>query len=270
MTFPTSTRVGRLYIESRHLPAIQGGGGDIHDVMTTPFGVRLLVGDVMGRGLPANRTGLSVLKAWRDLACTEPSLAGIAVRLHALITRSEHPERFVTALLVNFPVTGGASGTGEADGSCAELVCCGHPPPLLLRGGSAVFVEPYAAPPLGLLDLADGWCRASMIPVGHGDQLLLYTDGVSEARDAAGRFFPLAQVTAEAVGQARGAGDAGTQLLDALVTSLDDHVGDRRSDDILLLLVTMGLPRTPSAPHRPPAGHREFSHRYRQAGGSRG
>jgi serine phosphatase RsbU (regulator of sigma subunit) len=262
MTFPTSTRVGRLYIESRHLPAIQGGGGDIHDVMATPFGVRLLVGDVMGRGLPANRTGLSVLNAWRDLACTEPSLAGIAVRLHALITRSEHPERFVTALLVNFPVTGEASGTWEADGSCAELVCCGHPPPLLVRGGSAVFVELYAAPPLGLLDLADGWCRASMIPVGHGDQLLLYTDGVSEARDAAGRFFPLAQVTAEAVGQAGAAGPAGavgTQLLDALVTSLDDHVGDRRSDDILLLLVTMGLPRTPPAPHRPPAGHREFA-----------
>ena len=38
-----------------------------------------------------------------------------------------------------------------------------------------------------------------MIPVGDGDQLLLYTNGVSEARDAAGRFFPLAQVTAEAL-----------------------------------------------------------------------
>ena len=55
---------------------------------------------------PANRTGLLVLNAWRDLACTEPSLAGIAVRLHALIARSGHPERFVTALLVNFPVEG--------------------------------------------------------------------------------------------------------------------------------------------------------------------
>ena len=75
MNFPTSTHVGRLYVESRHLPATQGGGGDIHDVMATPFGVRLLVGDVMGTGLPANRTGLSVLNAWRDLACTEPSLA---------------------------------------------------------------------------------------------------------------------------------------------------------------------------------------------------
>jgi hypothetical protein len=241
MTFPASTRVGRLYVESRHLPATQGGGGDIHDVMATPFGVRLLVGDVMGTGLPANQTGLSVLNAWRDLACTEPDLAGIAVRLDALIARSEHPERFVTALLMNFPVAGEESGTGETDqagGPWAELVCCGHPPPLLVRGGSAAFVEPYAAPPLGLLDLADGRCRASLIPVGDGDQLLLYTDGVSEARDAAGRFFPLAQVTAEAVGKAP---DVGSHLLDALVTSLDDHVGNRGSDDILLLLVTMRL-----------------------------
>ena len=85
MTLPTSTHVGRLYVESRHRPATQGGGGDIHDVMATPFGVRLLVGDVMGTGLPANRTGLSVLNAWRELAFTEPSLAGIAVRLHALL-----------------------------------------------------------------------------------------------------------------------------------------------------------------------------------------
>lgn len=235
MNLPTSTHVGRLYVESRHLPATQGGGGDIHDVMATPFGVRLLVGDVMGTGLPANRTGLSLLNAWRDLACTEPSLAGIAVRLHALIARSGHPERFVTALLVNFPVES-ADGSAPPAGSRAELVCCGHPPPLLVRDNSAAFIEPYAAPPLGLLDLAEGWCRASMMPVGDGDQLLLYTDGVSEARDADGRFFPLAQVTADTV---RGTCPDRAPLLDVLVARLDEHVGDRRCDDILLLLVTM-------------------------------
>jgi serine phosphatase RsbU (regulator of sigma subunit) len=235
MNIPTSTHVGRLYVESRHLPATQGGGGDIHDVMATPFGVRLLVGDVMGTGLPANRTGLSVLNAWRDLACTEPSLAGIAVRLHALIARSGHPERFVTALLMNFPVES-ADGSVPPAGSRAELVSCGHPPPLLVRGNSAAFIEPYAAPPLGLLDLAEGWCRASMMPVGDGDQLLLYTDGVSEARDADGRFFPLAQVTADTV---RGTCPDRAPLLDVLVARLDEHVGDRRCDDILLLLVTM-------------------------------
>ena len=257
MTFPTSTHVGRLYVESRHRPATQGGGGDIHDVMATPFGVRLLVGDVMGHGAPANRTGLAVLNAWRDLAFTEPSLAGVAVRLHALIARSQDPERFSTALLANFPApdgpypgtgpAGGPSLDGEASvadaGSWTELVCCGHPPPMLLRGGSAAFVTPYAAPPLGLLDLADGWCRASMIPVGDGDQLLLYTDGVCDARDVQGRFFPLAEVTAEAVRAAEVGGSPGTGLLDTLATRLEEHVGDRGCDDILLLLVTMRLPQ---------------------------
>jgi predicted ATPase/DNA-binding CsgD family transcriptional regulator len=237
MTFPTSTHVGRLYLESRHLPAALGGGGDIHDAMATPFGIRLLIGDVMGTGVPAHETGLAVLNAWRELACTEPSLTGIAVRLHAMIARSEHPERFVTALLMNFP----GNGLEEADrtrGSWAEFVCCGHPPPLLLRGGSAAFIEPGAAPPLGLLDLADGWCQASMVPIGEDDQLLLYTDGVSEARDGEGRFFPLAERTAQALaGSADRAG-----LLDVLVASLDDHRGDHLTDDILLLLVSMTLP----------------------------
>jgi serine phosphatase RsbU (regulator of sigma subunit) len=102
--------------------------------------------------------------------------------------------------------------------------------------GSAAFIEPYAAPPLGLLDLTDGWYRASMIPVGDGDQLLLYTDGVSEARDESGRFFPLAQVTADMV---RDAGPDRAPLLDVLVSRLDEHVGGRGCDDILVLLVTM-------------------------------
>jgi len=241
MTIPASATVGRLFVESRHLPAAQGGGGDIHDVMATPFGVRLLIGDVMGTGLPANHTGLSVLNAWRELACTEPSLAGVAVRLHAMIARSEHPERFVTALLANFPTAappGGGSGD-SAGGSWAELVCCGHPPPLLLRLGSAAFVEPYAAPPLGLLDLADGWCRASMIPVGAGDQLLFYTDGVSEARDGRGRFFPLDRLTSDELAPGR---VAGPQLLDTLMARLGAHIADRACDDILLLLVTLRLP----------------------------
>jgi len=241
MTFPASTHVGRLYVESRHRPATQGGGGDIHDVMATPFGVRLLVGDVMGHGEPAHRTGLAVLNAWRDLAFTEPSLAGVAVRLHALIARSEHEERFVTALLANFPAPDDGVSVTDA-GAWTELVCCGHPPPMLLRGGSAAFVTPYAAPPLGLLDLADGWCRASLIPVGDGDQLLLYTDGVSDARDGQGRYFPLAQATAEAVRAAEAGGTPETHLLDTLASRLEEHVGDRGCDDILLLLVTMRLP----------------------------
>jgi len=239
----------QLRVEARRIPLVGAAGGDIHDAQVTPFGARLLIGDVMGSGLPASETGAQVLAAWRELAVAESSLPGIAVRLHALISRSEHPERFVTALLVNFPSASERDGEGSrAAAPWAEIVCCGHPPPLLLRAGSAAFTEPPAAPPLGLLDLAGGWCKTSMIPIGVGDQLLLYTDGVSEARDAAGRFFPLAERTAQALHpaspepspeQGTGPGTGRPHLLDALVASLDAHVGDRVTDDILLLLVTM-------------------------------
>jgi len=239
MIIPASTHVGRLSLESRHMPAAQGGGGDIHDAMTTPFGIRLLIGDVMGTGEPAHQTGLAVLNAWRELAWAEPALPDIAVRLHTLIAGSDHPERFVTALLVNFPASRDPA-TGSVSWSQAELVCCGHPPPLVLRDGSAAFIEPYPAPPLGLLDLTGGGCQESTFCVDAGDQWLLYTDGVSEARDAAGRFFPLADRAAQARPPVdAGPGAARPHLLDELVKSLTDHVGGRVTDDVLLLLASM-------------------------------
>jgi serine phosphatase RsbU (regulator of sigma subunit) len=208
----------QLRVESRRIPLAADAGGDIHDALVTPFGVRLLIGDVMGSGLPASETGAQVLAAWRELAVAESSLPGIAVRLHALISRSEHPERFVTALLAGF-------GCGGAD-----MVCCGHPPPLLLHGGAASFVETFPAPPLGLLDLADGWCKKFTVPFGSGDMLLMYTDGVTEARDVSGDYFPLAECATSAIQP-----DAGS-VLDDVLAGLRSHIAGRQSDDILMLL----------------------------------
>jgi serine phosphatase RsbU (regulator of sigma subunit) len=225
MLLPASARIGQLHVERRYLPSADGPGGDIHDVVTTRFGVRLLVGDVMGTGEEANRVGASVLSAWRELARSEASLAGVAVRLHALITRSEHPERFVTAILMNFP---------DSVGGLAEMVCCGHPPPLLVHDGVATFIGALPFPPLGLLDLAEGWCAANTIRFGDGEQLLLYTDGASEARDVRDRFFPLSEHAALTM--------RGQHPLDVLMASLLGHIGDRMAsaDDILLVLVRRG------------------------------
>ena len=195
----------------------------MHDVLVTPFGVRLLIGDVMGRGQAANQTGREVLTAWREMAAVEPSLPGIAVRLHTLISRSAHPERFVTALLANF----GCPAAGKG----VEIVSCGHPPPLLLREGSVSFVETFPAPPLGMLDLADGWCRSTTVPFEASDALLLYTDGVTEARNADGNYFPLTEHATAAMHE--GSDDG---VLDHLLASLRAHIGDEQADDVLLLL----------------------------------
>lgn len=219
---------GKLRVRVRFLPAQDDGGGDIYDVADTSFGLRLLIGDVMGTGVPASQTGASVLEAWRAIARAEPTLAGAAVRLHGLITRSEHPERFVTALMVNFTTL-----------PWAEFVCCGHPPPLLLRDGAAIFIDTgEAAPPLGLLDMTDGWCSPGTFRFTRSDRLLMYTDGVSEARDSSGAFFPLAARAAQADASCDGDED---RLLDTLLTGLREHIGSSSAavpDDILLMLVS--------------------------------
>jgi len=213
----------QLRVTTRVMP-LQAGGGDICDTLVTPFGVRLVIGDVMGSGEPAHETAQQVVAAWRELAVAEPSLPGVAIRLHTLIARSADPERFVTALLVTF----GCCSTGM------EVVCCGHPAPLLLRGASASFTETFPAPPLGLLDLADGWCTATTMPFTAGDRLLLYTDGVTEARDAAGRYFPLS----EAAVAAAVAGQSDDEVLDHLAAALRTYVADKQADDILLMMAS--------------------------------
>jgi serine phosphatase RsbU (regulator of sigma subunit) len=216
---------GRLRIHAGYRPATSDGGGDIYDVIETAFGVRVLVGDVMGTGVPASETAAGILTAWRTIAPLEPTLAGAAVRLHGLITASAHPERFVTAFLLNI------------DGRAwTEVVCCGHPPPLLLSGESASYLDACPiAPPLGLLDMADGWCTPGTFRFTGDDRLLLYTDGVSEARDVAGDFFPLAE-RAQAAARAHPHHDDG--LLGALMSDLDEYTSRTTRDDILMLTVS--------------------------------
>ncbi|MEV3858929.1 PP2C family protein-serine/threonine phosphatase [Streptomyces sp. NPDC050095] len=215
--------VGTLRVSARRLTSGAGhdGGGDLHGVVDTPFGTRLLIGDVMGKGPELSRTADAVLQAWRQLAQQQRSLEVLAVRLHSLVTHSDDPDRFVTATLVTI-----------AQDRSAELVCCGHPPPLLLRGGGAVpAAVPAPAPPLGLLDLAHGWCAAQPILSSAWDRMLLHTDGASEARDATGTFYPLAERAAEL---------SRTPLAvftSALAGDLLHHAQGRLQDDASLLAV---------------------------------
>jgi serine phosphatase RsbU (regulator of sigma subunit) len=60
----------------------------------------------------------------------------------------------------------------------------------------------------------------------------MYTDGVSEARDAAGRYFPLSERATAAAGP----GNSDDMLLDQLLGDVCEHIGEGPADDILLLL----------------------------------
>lgn len=163
-------------------------GGDIACAVEAQGAVRLLVGDVMGHGARAAQTATEVTRVFRALAggpAQCPPTHEIAARLHEFVADRDRGEEFVTAVVVCVPMDAAAT---------AEIVCCGHPRPLRLRAGCATLLDAAPPlPPLGLFDLAGAEPRTEPLHASPGDSLLLYTDGVTEARDPAGRPYPLAE-----------------------------------------------------------------------------
>jgi serine phosphatase RsbU (regulator of sigma subunit) len=180
---PVPRRVGPVHVAVGYTSATAEAriGGDLYEVASTRSGVRIIVGDVQGKGLAAVETAAAVLGAFREAAYDESELTGVVARIEAALSRHLSGEKFVTAVLA------------EIAGDTATLLNCGHPSPLVLsRGGVGVFAEPDdVAPPLGLTELADARPRPYTVTFAPGDRILFYTDGVVEARDAKGRFYPL-------------------------------------------------------------------------------
>ncbi|MEV4244451.1 PP2C family protein-serine/threonine phosphatase [Streptosporangium canum] len=197
-------------------------GGDLYEVVTTPHGVRIIVGDVQGKGLEAVETAAVVLGAFREAAHDEAKLQGVVARLENALTRELSGEQFVTGILAE--ITGGTSIT---------VINCGHPSPMVLGvDGRHWFADPPdEALPLGMGSLKASEPMPYQIPFEPGDQVLFYTDGVIEARDGAGQFYPLPA-------RAHLLNGADPQLaLDALRADLLRHVGRPLGDDAAMLLL---------------------------------
>jgi serine phosphatase RsbU (regulator of sigma subunit) len=220
---PVPATVGKFQVAVRYSAAAAEAriGGDLYAVVSTPYGVRLIVGDVRGKGLPAVGTAALVLGIFREAAYDEPELLDVVGRIERSLARNLGSDDFVTAVVAGYPRPGHL-----------EVVNCGHAPPLLLRPGGVEPVEPASpAPPLGLFPLTGETPRCQVLPFAEGDQLLLYTDGVTEARNHGRDFYPLGERVA------RHLSDDPSQTLDALHADLLSHVGGRLHDDAALLLL---------------------------------
>ena len=160
-------------------------GGDLYEVVATnEHGIRMIIGDVRGKGLEAVEVAADIIGRFRELAHSVHTLDEIAYRLDAGLTRrwGKH-EEFVTALLAQV----------DPERGRLTILNCGHPPPILVSAdGEVTVLEVRApAPPLGLITLGNDSGAKQAYPFEPNDQLLLYTDGVTEARDANREFYPL-------------------------------------------------------------------------------
>lgn len=211
------TAIGSVGLAARYVSAAAEAlvGGDLYEVAETPFGVRVIVGDVRGKGLEAVQTAATVLGAFRAAAFTEPDPGALAMRIDETMSRILGDEEFVTAIV------------GQFQGDRVTLANCGHHPPLFLQSGEATTVdtgEPTV--PLGLGSVP----TLSEHPWPRGARMLFYTDGLVEARDDRGEFFALDEYAAEL-------GDGTVEeALDRLVARLLAYTGQALQDDMALVL----------------------------------
>jgi phosphoserine phosphatase RsbU/P len=200
-------------------------GGDCYEVLDTRFGTRAFVGDVRGHGMPSVRLAALVLGGFRALAYITPDLATIARELDRLVARyARDPtatdvdgEEFVTAVMC------------QIDRSTITIANCGHPPPLLIGADGEVCALEASVPAVPLGVGSDP--TLDHIEVPPSNRLLLYTDGLADALDRAGKPFDLG-------GAARGliAGPLETATT-RLIEQLNLHTRGHLNDDVAVMVL---------------------------------
>ncbi len=222
-------------------------GGDFYEVLATPRGARVLLGDVQGKGLPAVSTAGALVGAFREAGYHEPDLSVVATRMEQRLKRhnalmralGDPQERFATGVIVGFPT----------EGPDIEVVNFGHEGPLVIGPRGVRRLPQEQGPPLGLADLVGGPPPVCRVVMEQGETVLLVSDGVSEARDRAGRFLPL-RPWLERLATDHPDGIAPGELLRLLTDQLFRHAAGRLTDDATLLAVRLpprgaGSPVTP-------------------------
>ncbi|WP_055696214.1 PP2C family protein-serine/threonine phosphatase [Streptomyces prasinopilosus] len=231
-------RIGPLTVAVRYEAAAREAavGGDLYAIHPTSHGVRLMIADVRGKGLGAVRTVNALLGTFHEATRRAPDLPGVVRWLEERMQEVKRAEggagleTFATAVIAEL----------SADGSTLCTANRGHPAPLLVHRGRARPLEP-ATPslPLGLADLGVPDVPPD-VPVDRyalpeGAVLVLFTDGVVEARDRRGVFYdPVPRLS-------RPLPPDPDHVLDALLGDLYRYTEEHLDDDVALLAV--GLSR---------------------------
>ena len=212
---PLPERLGPVRLAGVYRAADEAAliGGDFYSARPTPYGVRVIVGDVRGKGIGATESVATITSAFREASMSSPTLREVAGRIESALARDRvdmeagvslaspgpgkppdgwSEEVFATAVLLEFP----------AEGGLVRVLDRGHPPLFLIGPRHGVTqMEPEYALPLGLGELSPHKAsEARDHSLADGDTLVAYSDGVTEARSRDGAFYPLGQRLAERYG----------------------------------------------------------------------
>jgi serine phosphatase RsbU (regulator of sigma subunit) len=199
-------------------------GGDTFDYAVNGATAELLVLDAVGHGLPAALLAAAGVGAYRNARREGRSLPETAALVDRVIAEQFPGSRFATAVLARLDL-----GSGEL-----RWVNAGHPSPLIVRDHALVYPQPCPSSlPLGLQRRPAVECTVQLHP---GDRVLLYTDGIVEARSPGGAFFGEERL-ADFVVRAEAAGNPPPEMLRQLMRSVMDHQDGHLQDDASIVVL---------------------------------
>jgi serine phosphatase RsbU (regulator of sigma subunit) len=220
---PMSFGTDRVVVTGGLEPAYDVGG-DSFDYALNGSMMDLVVIDSVGHGLPSAVLASVAISAYRHARRNMLDLPDIAVEINAAIAAQFGASQFATAVLARLDID-----TGRL-----RWINAGHPEPLIVRGPS--LVRPPRCPParpLGLQDDKPVCCETRLEP---GDRLLLYTDGITEARSPKGEFFG-EQRLVDFISAAAAAGDPAPETVRRLMRHVLTHQADQLQDDASIVVL---------------------------------
>ena len=193
-------------------------GGDFYDSIAVEGGWLAIVGDVVGRGAPAAAlTGLARHTLRTAATLLDDPLDAVRTLNDELLARADMSLCSVAAVLLC---------DGDAGTATAQVVCAGHPLPLLVRGGQVRPIGEFS-PMLGAYPVEHWAC--TRVDLQPGDVVALFTDGVFDAVGEDGRFGE--ERLARTLAGATDAGDAVARI-DAALSAF--AVGEQTDDTAVL------------------------------------
>lgn len=225
---PLSARIAGALVAGLLEPAYDVAG-DAFDYATSDGDLHFAVMDGMGHGLSSTvLTGLAV-GAYRHARRNGASVSGMHAAVNEALVSYYDDLSFATGVVARLSTESGR----------LEWTCAGHPRPLLLRGRKVVAeLDVDSGLPFGL---GGGVPEPGTCDLEPGDGVLLYTDGITEARTPDGQEFGLERLTDLVEREA--AGELGAEeLLRRLVHAVLAHQGGDLRDDATLLLVQWSGP----------------------------
>jgi phosphoserine phosphatase RsbU/P len=203
-----------------------GVGGDCFDTIGFPDSLGIAIADVAGKGLPAALLMSNLQAAVRAFAGEAAGPGAITGSVNRLLCRNMASGRFVTFCYARI----------DPAASRITYSNAGHNPPLLVHADGTVEKLTEGGMVLGLFpEIAYGQASIRLRP---GDRLLFYTDGITEARSAAGEEYGEDRLTAACLASR---GLPAEALKDALLADVGTFCAGQFDDDATLIAISMSL-----------------------------